>query len=311
MNQRKYVKASRRQGFTLIELLVVIAIIGVLIGLLLPAVQKVREAALRAQCQNNLKQIGLAFHSHLNLRGYFPGGGADYTYDPPPPAYNSNGPLVGKMQPAGWGFQILPFIEGDNAWKGGALLAIQTTNPLFFCPSRRLPQTLLLDKDKEGYTPPINAGNPTTHALCDYAVSNLEGTGVVRQTMAVVSQQLVPVNAPVKAIEVRDGTSNTLMIADRRMNLAMLGKENTDDFIGYTSGWDDETVRRSTLVPEPDFRGTEGEDGGRNFGSSHPGRINAVFADGSVHTISYSVDPVVFLNLCDKADGQVINTSDF
>jgi prepilin-type N-terminal cleavage/methylation domain-containing protein/prepilin-type processing-associated H-X9-DG protein len=299
MNHRKYVKASRRQGFTLVELLVVIAIIGVLIGLLLPAVQKVREAALRAQCQNNLKQIGLAFHSHLNQYGYFPGGGADYTNDPAPPKYNGNVPLVGKNQPAGWGFQILPFIEGDNAWKGGALLAIQTTNPLFFCPSRRLPQTLLLQEDKEGYTPPINPGNPTTHALCDFAVSNLEGTGVVRQLV------------PVKLIEVRDGTSNTLMVADRRMNLAMLGQENTDDFIGYTSGWDDEMVRLSTLVPEPDFRGTAGEDGGLNFGSSHPGRINAVFADGSVHTISYSVDPVVFLNLCDKADGQVINTSDF
>src|SRR5262252_1228415 len=112
----------RRDGFTLIEVLVVIAIIAVMVGLLLPAVQKVREAANRISCQNNLKQMGLAFHMHHDQLGAFPTGGwIAYL----PPNYNGGMPAVGKDQQAGWAFQILPFIEADNTWKGGQA----TTDP--------------------------------------------------------------------------------------------------------------------------------------------------------------------------------------
>src|SRR5437588_11978753 len=107
----------RRGGFTLIELLVVIAIIAILIALLVPAVQKVREAAARAQCQNNLKQIGLACHGHHDSYKVLPSGGTTWAI---PPTYLSAGnPAVKSDQQGGWGFQILPFIEQAAVWRGG------------------------------------------------------------------------------------------------------------------------------------------------------------------------------------------------
>jgi prepilin-type N-terminal cleavage/methylation domain-containing protein/prepilin-type processing-associated H-X9-DG protein len=104
-----------RVGFTLIELLVVIAIIGVLIALLLPAVQKVREAANRTSCANNLKQIGLAVHNFHDTYGQFPNTGGWWATGP---AYDASGSPVGlKYQTAGWAFQILPFMEQDNLYR--------------------------------------------------------------------------------------------------------------------------------------------------------------------------------------------------
>jgi prepilin-type N-terminal cleavage/methylation domain-containing protein/prepilin-type processing-associated H-X9-DG protein len=306
MKGRQAAYAPRRRGFTLIELLVVIAIIAVLLGLLIPAVQKVREAAMRLNCQNNLHQIGIAFQSHHDAHQYFPSGGF---LDNSPPLYVNGQPADATTQTAGWGFQILPFIEGGNAQSAGPVAAVGAANPLFFCPARRGPQILVLDPGEENYMPAIVPNYDSisiAHALCDYAAGNLEGTGVVRQLL------------PVRILEITDGTSTTLLVGEKRMNRAHLGERQLDDFLGYTSGFGDEVIRSTTRPPAADYSGsidpldgTTVGDGGQRFGSAHPGRFNAVFADGSVHSIPYSIDPYTFSYLGNKSDGQVLNAGDF
>src|SRR5262249_20710732 len=144
------------------------------------------------------------------------------------------------------------------------------------------------------------------HALCDYAASNLEGTGAVRQLL------------PVRILEITDGTSTTLLVGEKRMNRANLGGQQEDDFIGYTSGFDDQGVRTTKIPPPADYSGLSTDpldagidDGGKRFGSSHPGRFNAVFADGSVHSIPYSINARTFSFLGNKSDGNVLDASDF
>jgi prepilin-type N-terminal cleavage/methylation domain-containing protein/prepilin-type processing-associated H-X9-DG protein len=295
MNRSQCRVVGQRAGFTLIELLVVIAIIGILMGLLMPAVQKIREAANRISCHNNLKQFALAFHNHHDQVGYFPTGGWNwYT----PPNYLGGVPAMGRQQQAGWGFQILPFIEAENTWRGGGattdtgriLVAIGTPNKLFFCPSRRGPQTVIFSN------PAYLNGLAAPHALCDYAASNREGTGVVQQFN------------PTRIADILDGTSNTLLLADKRANRALLGPHPGDD-IGYTSGWDYNIVRRTNLQPLPDYSGPG--QGKKRFGSSHTGGFNAAFADGSVRLISYSINVTTFSYLGNKSDGQAISSDGY
>src|SRR5947199_2629065 len=138
-----------RPGFTLLELLVVCAIIAVLLGLVIPAVQKVRAAADRSRCANNLRQIALAFHNHHTAHGFFPSGGWDWWS---PPNYVSGRPLTGAQQQAGWAFQVLPYLEGDNVANAGPVAAIAMPHPVFFCPARRGPTTATYDDE---YRPPL------------------------------------------------------------------------------------------------------------------------------------------------------------
>jgi prepilin-type N-terminal cleavage/methylation domain-containing protein/prepilin-type processing-associated H-X9-DG protein len=275
-----------RRGFTLIELLVVIAIIGVLVALTLPAVQSARESANRISCKNHLKQLALACHNHHDTFGYLPSGGWHWWT---PPNYPLGGPAIGKDQQAGWGFQVLPFIEAESVWDAGAITAVATPNNLFFCPSRRAPQTVTY---VDQYTPPLT-GTTVTHALCDYAGSNFDGTGAIRQF------------TPVRFAEIRDGTSNTLLLSEKRLNVGELGQNQPDDNEGYTDGWDEDTMRLTSQPPAPDFIGNG--PGPMVFGASHRSVFNAAFADGSVRSISYSINLTLFGYLGNKADGQALD----
>lgn len=275
-------RAKKRRGFTLVELLVVIAIIGILIGMLLPAVQMVREAARRTQCSNNIRQISLAFHMHESSHGFFPSGGWDW-FRPP-----NHG--TGKNQHAGWGYQILPYIEAQNVFESDALTAIATPNQAFFCASRRTPQTVV---GEDSYFPRFRVPE-VTRALCDYAGGNREQTGVLQR------------KEPVAFRDIQDGASNTLMIGDKRLNLNRLGQPQDDDNEGYTAGWNEDTIRSTDLPPAPDYSADLG-DGEKLFGSSHPSVLNISMADGSVRTISYDIESDVFRLLGDRADGETFS----
>ncbi len=268
-------------GFTLVELLVVIAIIGILIGILLPAVQMVREAARRTHCNNNIRQISLAFHLHHDTHGFLPSGGWDW-FRPP-----NRG--IGEAQHAGWGYQILPYVEAKTVYDSNALTAIATPNSTFFCPTRRSPQTVV---GLDDYFPRFRI--PTiTRALCDYAGGNRDETGPLQRKL------------PIAFRDITDGQSNTLMIGDKRLNIRNLGQLQDDDNEGYTAGWNEDTIRRTDLPPAPDYSLPVG-DGEKLFGSSHPGTLNMSMVDGSVHVVPYSIDAQVFEWLGNRSDGQLV-----
>ena len=167
---------AHREGFTLVELLVVIAIIGILVALLLPAVQAAREAARRAQCSNQLKQIALAWQMHHDAHQFYPSAGWGYAWIGDP----NRG--VGKNQSGSWAYSCLPYLEAMNLYQlgGGATgtakrdaltKLAETPLPTFYCPSRRSPQAYNNADAGLGSNINFNFGNPPTLARTDYAAN--------------------------------------------------------------------------------------------------------------------------------------------
>ncbi|MEZ6058852.1 MAG: DUF1559 domain-containing protein [Planctomycetaceae bacterium] len=307
-----------RRGFSLIELLVVIAIIGILMALLLPAVQVTREAARRTQCKNNLRQLGLAVHNFEATYQHYPSNGWGFLWMGDP----DRG--TGPKQPGGWVYQLLPFIEQDNlaelgsglddAAKADALGELcRTPLALFKCPSRPGKQVSKLNPDLSFH----NANLPQNVAKTDYAIN--EGdfiTGTLggpsslaegddpRYAWRDVSQAtgVSFLRSTIRPRDVTDGASNTYLIGEKRVSQSGWsdGSDPGHDQPMY-SGVDLDLNRWTISGPLPDGLSAQP----RLFGSSHPGGCHFVLCDGSVKQVSYVVDQKVHQYFGNRRDGQV------
>jgi len=299
-----------RRGFTLVELLVVIAIIGVLVALLLPAVQAARESARRTQCSNNLKQMGLATQNFQDTYKFLPG---SRIWD----------------HWATWAVQILPYMEQQNLYSQWDTTDMYYNQPLavrqaqvagYYCPSRRRPGGV----SKSGDIP--DNGNPgTSHypgALADYAgcsgdfnyaswLDGVNANGTIRtgERVSTSGTKVLVWQGMVRLASITDGTSNTLLFGEKHVPLDKFGVANGDGSIyngdhewnfarvagpGYPLGLSSKDQNRWTLV----------------FGSYHPSACQFVFADGSVHGLKISMDTTTLGRLAVRDDGQAV-TSDY
>ena len=297
-------RPSRRGGFTLIELLVVIAIIAILIGLLLPAVQKVREAAARIQCANNLKQMGLGCHMHQDSYGFLPSGGWGWGWVGDP----SRG--AGPKQPGGWVYSILPYVEQQALYNlstdaAGARQMCATPLKLFNCPSRRTggpyPGGSSFYYNFGGFT-------ATEKARADYAAcsgdqapdeiypgpsSLAQGdSGSYNWPSTAAFTGVIFQRSDIALRDIWNGTSNTFLAGEKYLNPNAYynGSDPADNENLYV-GFDNDISRSTDYPPQRD---TVGYGNTFIFGSAHTAGLNMLHCDGSVQFIVFGVDPAVF-----------------
>jgi prepilin-type N-terminal cleavage/methylation domain-containing protein/prepilin-type processing-associated H-X9-DG protein len=285
-----------RRGFSLIELLVAIAIIAILIGLVMKAVQKAREAAARIVCQNNLKQIGLALHLYHDDNQTFP------------PGYTTTGPLYR----AGWQLYLLPYIEQASLWNQSATFlnanpgdidtnefpAAGFTTMIFVCPSNSRPLT-------------DNYGGVT------YELTSYMGCAGTSSNNPISADGILFAGGQVSIAEILDGTSNTIAVGER--------PATGDLYYGWgfspygTGAADGDSVlgSRDTALAavqgdlptnvglqEPREPYGTAEIDGAHFWSFHGGGANFLFCDGSVHFLPYAANSIL-PQLCTRAGGEV------
>jgi prepilin-type N-terminal cleavage/methylation domain-containing protein len=316
----------RRTAFTLVELLVVVAIIGVLVALLLPAVQAARESARRTQCNNNLRQIGLAFQNHHDTLQILPDGGENWDPINYPRSMVNGTPGVAPNQNWGWGYQILPYVEQSAVWSEAKDADVRgATIKNYFCPSRRKAMRIIvgnpaipcgmIDYVGNGGTEAFQA--PVQSQIVNGIGVDIPGAAVGNGTDGVVVRR--PGTYPNRSQSLRlamitDGTSNTLLAGEKRLRPENLGKAQPHDDQGFTSGWDRDEICWGNIPPDIDRRL---QDGFYQFGSPHPAAFNSVFCDGSVHNIRYNIQsnntptasqPLgVWQRLCKRDDGLALD----
>jgi len=317
----------KRAAFTLVELLVVIAIIGILIGLLLPAINAARERGRQMSCSNNLKQMGLACLNHVTEQGWYPTGGWGWFWVGDP----NRG--YGKGQPGGWAYNILPYMEfkdvhemgsegpsGSPAQMAGATEMIHTPIGTYICPSRRACKLYPSpwSGDFIAYNANQNTAANNVASRCDYAISC--GTGPQGDAGDDQAMQGGPTSyaaakgyawpayddpnstsfqggicfarSTVTPTQIFRGTSHLIMLGEKCLdaNHYFDGEEEGDNETVYV-GQDNDVFRTTYYQPQQDQAGV---DGSTFFGSAHTGGCNFVAADGSVHFVSYTVNVAIF-----------------
>ncbi len=311
-----------RSGFTLIELLVVIAIIAVLIGLLLPAVQKVREAAARTQCVNNLKQVGLAFHNFHDVNGAFPVEGTTqqvsfYTYLLP---YIEQGNLYNQVWPA---FQLA--LSTDTGWNGNGTNAdalylaacrqpaANTPVKIFICPSRRSGSTGPATDYAGAYHGGCNSPSLLDGTFNGAPVAPETATGSLNAVLDTYTLGKSAKGITLTTITNGAGTSNVILLAHKSLEtthytqtvpaVSPNNPSNLPDFSGDDQGWV-WTYWTNQVSPYFDHmrwsdNGGYGDSQGKGYapdtplvdenhlGGGHPGGSPVLYTDGSVHVYQY------------------------
>ncbi len=341
-SQMRY-QTRKNAAFTLVELLVVIAIIGILIAMLLPAVQQVREAARRSTCLNNLRQIGIGALNFESAYMRMPtAGGCSEQYWSEQAA-----PLYG-FENGGWGYQILPFIEQNNlfdqrrinsGWFGGAPSMSENPLPIYSCPSRidrigLLGWTIVHLHDYAGVMNSWNDIDIPTGSSWGFQWNNNANpsvdeeqwvwTGIIAKGghVNVTSGPSIFKFNTVTMSAIVDGTSNTMMFMEKAVpaNAYLVDTSiNWDwwDLMGYyhNADWGSMRTTGEALVSDTSRRPSWQEDqaAGNNgrmpqyqFGSAHPGNTNAVFGDGSTHGVRNDVDLLTLNTLGKRNSGRVI-----
>jgi prepilin-type N-terminal cleavage/methylation domain-containing protein len=334
----------RKQGFTLVELLVVITIIGILISLLMPAVQSAREAARRTQCSNNIKQLALGALNHQSTYGWLPpdGWGWGWIGDPDKGS--------GWKQPGGWIFNVLPYIDQQNVYSlqsgltgaaraTAAATMLSTPLALFNCPTRRV-LGLWPTWQTAGYFASGTAfafgPEPTTVAKTDYACNSGDyytdptptgaspngppnyATGISaadRQIWTSIGNQATGVMyaaSQIGAASITDGSSNTYMLGEKYLDPDYYtngadGGDNENAYMG-----DNEDIARGggPGLPNP-MQDTPGIVQRFAYGSAHPSGFGVAMCDGSVRVISFYIDLTTHGYLANRHDGQAIDASKF